>query len=42
MTANAFDENRKSALACGMNGFISKPIDLKELVSVLNRVMGGL
>lgn len=41
MTANAFDEDRKAALACGMNGFISKPIDLKELISVLNHVLGG-
>ena len=41
MTANAFDEDRKAALESGMNGFISKPIDLKELISVLNHVLGG-
>ena len=41
MTANAFDEDRKAAWECGMNGFISKPIDLKELISVLNHVLGG-
>ena len=41
MTANAFDEDRKAALECGMDGFISKPIDLKELIKVLNKVLGG-
>ena len=28
MTANAFNEDRKKALECGMNGFLSKPIVL--------------
>ena len=35
MTANAFDEDRKKALECGMNGFLSKPIVLEELISTL-------
>ena len=40
MTANAFDEDRKAASECGMNGFVSKPLDLKELIQVLNSVLG--
>ena len=37
-TADAFDEDRKAASECGMNGFISKPIDLKEVIHALNSV----
>ena len=35
MTANAFDEDRKKALECGMDGFLSKPIVIEELISTL-------
>ena len=35
MTANAFDEDRKAAKECGMNGFISKPIHMQEVVQAL-------
>ena len=35
MTANAFDEDRKKALESGMDGFLSKPIVIKELVQAL-------
>ena len=35
MTANAFDEDRKAAKECGMNGFISKPSNMQELVQAL-------
>ena len=37
MTANAFDEDRKRALECGMNGFLSKPIVIEELISILQK-----
>ena len=41
MTANAFDEDRRAAAECGMNGFLSKPIDLKETILTLHRIFYG-
>ena len=37
MTANAFNEDRKKALECGMNGFLSKPIVIEELIGTLQK-----
>lgn len=36
MTANAFEEDKKTALEAGMNGFISKPIQISTLVEILS------
>ena len=40
MTANAFDEDRKAAMDAGMNGFLSKPIQIEELIQTLQSVFG--
>lgn len=40
MTANAFDEDRKAASECGMDGFVSKPIRLEEVMETLKSVLG--
>ena len=40
MTANAFEEDRKEALASGMNGHIAKPIDVDNLISTLDEILG--
>ena len=37
MTANAFDEDKKKALECGMDGFLTKPIVIEELIGVLQK-----
>ena len=39
MTANTFDEDRKQALKCGMDGFLSKPIVMEELIRTLQNNM---
>ena len=37
MTANAFDEDKKKAMECGMDGFLSKPIVIEELLRTLQK-----
>ena len=39
MTANAFDEDRCNALESGMNGFLSKPIVIGDLVQELHKIL---
>ena len=39
MTANAFEEDKRDALAVGMNGHIAKPIELDKLLSMLAKVI---
>lgn len=38
MTANAFDEDRRKAFECGMNGHIVKPIDMKAIAAILDQI----
>ena len=39
MTANAFDEDRRKAFECGMNGHIVKPIDMKAIAKILDQIL---
>lgn len=39
MTANAFEEDRKMALAKGMNGYIAKPIDPAKMLAAMQDVI---
>ena len=40
MTANAFDEDRQNAFAAGMNGHLSKPIEMTKLLETLSEILG--
>ena len=40
MTANAFEEDKRDAIAAGMNGHIAKPIQIDKLFSTLAEVWG--
>ena len=40
MTANAFEEDRKHALDAGMDGFITKPFRVDEMMKVIAEAMG--
>ncbi len=39
MTANAFEEDKKEALKNGMNGHISKPVDVDKLFETLSEIL---
>jgi PAS domain S-box-containing protein len=39
MTANAFEEDKREALNCGMNGHLAKPIDVEKLFNLLKKVL---
>lgn len=39
MTANAFEEDKRESIRCGMNAHIAKPIDVQELLSTLAGVV---
>ena len=39
MTANAFDEDGKKSIDCGMDGHLSKPIDINQLYVALNKAI---
>lgn len=36
LTAHSFEEEKRKCLACGMNDFITKPINMPELIEKMN------
>ena len=42
MTANAFSEDVEKSINCGMNGHISKPIDLKEVFEKITKAVNSI
>ncbi len=41
MSANAFDDDLKKSVECGMNGHLSKPVDVDKLYQTLDEVIRG-
>ena len=39
MTANAFEEDRERSFEAGMNGHVAKPINIENLLHVLDSLM---
>jgi CheY-like chemotaxis protein len=42
MTANALDDDRAACIAAGMDDFISKPVQISKLRSVINKALGEM
>lgn len=40
LSANAFEEDRKRAIACGMNTHLAKPINISKLLSTIDELTG--
>ena len=41
MSANAFDDDLKKSVECGMNGHLSKPVEVDKLYQTLREVIKG-
>ena len=39
MSANAFDDDLKKSVECGMNGHLSKPVEVDKLYETLNAII---
>ena len=41
MSANAFDDDLKKSVECGMNGHLSKPVEVDKLYRTLDGIVRG-
>ncbi len=38
LSANAFEEDKKKSMECGMNGHLAKPVNMQELLELIERI----
>jgi CheY-like chemotaxis protein len=41
MTANAFEEDKREAIKCGMNGHLGKPVNVRALMKELSGILNN-
>ena len=41
MSANAFDDDLRKSVECGMNGHLSKPVEVDKLYQTLDEILRG-
>jgi signal transduction histidine kinase/CheY-like chemotaxis protein/GGDEF domain-containing protein/PAS domain-containing protein len=41
MSANVFDDDMKKSVECGMNGHLSKPVEVRKMYSLLTQILKG-
>jgi CheY-like chemotaxis protein len=41
MTANAFEEDKREAINCGMNGHLGKPVNIRALMKELSGILNN-
>ena len=42
LTAHAMQGDKERCMACGMDGYVSKPLKIEELFSVIEKVVPGI
>lgn len=41
MTANAFEEDKCASIEAGMDAHLTKPVDVKALLKIMNHLIEG-
>jgi CheY-like chemotaxis protein len=41
MSANAFDDDLKKSVECGMNGHLAKPVEIDKMYQMIDEVLSG-
>jgi CheY-like chemotaxis protein len=41
MSANAFDDDLKKSVECGMNGHLAKPVEIDKMYQMIDEILSG-